>query len=72
MFRFYYLEKTIAKSKSDEVKKRIIETTGGHGKLVRLSYEAVISEHEKIENLEDFLLKRPTIQGALYEIWNAL
>ena len=70
-FRFSYLEKTTGKKTGDAVKKDLITLTGGHGKLTRTAYEAVLSE--KFEGpLSVFLLKKTAVQGALYEIWLSL
>lgn len=67
-FRFFYLEKTTGKKTDDETKKELISLTGGHGKLTRVCYEAVLSG--KFEGpLSAFLLKKTAVQGALYEIW---
>ncbi|MDO8269968.1 MAG: winged helix-turn-helix domain-containing protein [Candidatus Levybacteria bacterium] len=71
-FRLSYIEKAARKSLDEKVKQEIIKLSGGHAKIAKLSYEAIISEENRIENIEEYLLKRPTIQGALYEIWNAL
>ncbi len=71
-FRLSYIEKAAHKTIPENTKKEILNLTGGHAKLTKLSYEALISEDETPSSLRDFLLKRPTIQGALSEIWNAL
>lgn len=49
MFRFQYIEKVTGKKLSEDVRKQIIALTGGHGKLTRLAYEAVLSDekHDK-------------------------
>lgn len=70
-FRFSYLEKTTGKKSNDEIKKELIRLSGGHGKLTRACYEAILSEkHEG--PLSEFLLKKTAVQGALYEIWLSL
>lgn len=71
-FRLSYIEKAAHKNMLEKDKETILLLTGGHAKLTKLSYEALIGEIETVENMESFLLKRPTIQGALTEIWNAL
>lgn len=71
-FRLSYIDKAARKTIPKDFKEKIIGLSGGHAKLAKLSYEALISEDENPKDLEELLLKRPTIQGALYEIWNAL
>lgn len=71
-FRLTYIEKAGRKTLPEDIKAKVIELSGGHAKIAKLSYEALISEENVPQNIEEFLLKRPTIQGALYEIWNAL
>lgn len=71
-FRLSFLEKSTRDKRDDNVKKEIVRLTGGHGKLTRIAYESVLSEQGKIEKLEEFLLKKPTVQGALFEIWSSL
>jgi hypothetical protein len=70
-FRFEYLEKTTGKKTNDAIKKELIELSGGHGKLTRVCYEALLSEGYE-GKIEDFLLKKSAVQGALYEIWASL
>jgi len=71
-FRASYIEKAARKTFESGVKEEIIKLTGGHSKLSKLSFEAVISEAESIPSIHDFLLKRPTIQKTLQEIWGGL
>lgn len=70
-FRLSYLERTTGEKSDDSVKQEIIKLTGGHGKLTRTCYEAVLAE-EKVDDLEAFLLKKVAVQGVLYEIWLSL
>jgi hypothetical protein len=70
-FRFSYLEKTTGKKTDESTKQEIIKLTGGHGKLTRVCYEAVLSEKHSVP-LSSFLLKKSAVQGALYEIWLSL
>lgn len=70
-FRLSYLEKTTGKKADDALKKELIALTGGHGKLTRASYEALLSETPQ-GALSAFLLKKTAVQGALYEIWLSL
>ncbi len=70
-FRFSYLEKITDKRADDKTKKEIERLTGGHGKLAKLAYEAVLSGG-KMKNIEELLLSKRQIQGSLFEIWNYL
>lgn len=71
-FRFSYLEKITGKTLPEEVKQQIIKLTGGHNKLLLLSYEQVLSEEQKVDELKSFLLKRKPIYMALDDLWNFL
>lgn len=71
-FRMSYIENAARKTLSEDQKKEIVRLSGGHAQLTKLSCEALISEDENVDNLESFLFKRPTVQGTLYSIWNAL
>lgn len=71
-FRLSYIEKAARIELSKETREKVIQLTGGHAKLAKLSYESLVHEESMPENFEDYLLSRPAIQGALYEIWNAL
>ena len=75
-FRISYLEKVSGKKIDEKIKNQILDLTGGHGKLTRLSAEAILSANLQfpISNLKltEFLLEQKAVQGALYEIWNFL
>lgn len=73
-FRFDYLEKITGERGSEAVKKEVVRLCGGHGKLSRLAFEAVLASPQPptISDLCGLLLNQKTIQGALFEIWNAL
>lgn len=71
-FRASYIEKAARRNLSKVRKEEVIRLTGGHAKLSKLSFEALVTSEEEIENLEEFLLKKSTIQKTLHEIWNAL
>lgn len=71
-FRLAYLEKAVGKKIDKTKSEEITRLTAGHGKLTRLSYEAILSETSKISDLIKLLLSKKTIQGALFEIWNSL
>lgn len=71
-FRISYIENAARKTFPEEVKNEIVTLSGGHAKLTKLSIESLISEEQMPENVKDYLLKRPTIQAALQEIWATL
>lgn len=70
-FRISHLEKITGRKIDQKTKDEIINLTAGHGKLLRIAAELVISE-EKTENLEEFLLLQKPIIKSLFEIWNSL
>jgi len=75
-FRISYLEKTSGHQFNDKTVKTIIDLTGGHGKLTRLCFEAVLKLNKlhilSNPELKKFLIEQKNIKGALYEIWNSL
>ncbi len=71
-FRLSYIDKAARNSVDQSVRDELIRLTGGHAKLTKLSYEAIVNDKINIEGLNEFLQTRPTIQGALFEIWNSL
>ena len=71
-FRLDYIEKAARKNIPQKTREEIIKLTGGHAKLSKLAFEALISETENIENLQELLLKRSTIDSTLHEIWSSL
>lgn len=75
-FRISYLEKVSGKKIDKKTLKQVMDLTGGHGKLTRLSFEAMLAENLKFEirnsKLIDFLLSKKSVLGGLYEIWKAL
>ena len=72
-FRISYIEKVTAKKIKPEILSKLIKETGGVGKLLKLSAEAVLSsvEVDKLD-LGDFLYSQKTIQEALSEICRSL
>ncbi len=70
-FRISYLEKVKDKKIDKKILSKIIELTGGHGKLTRLCVEGVLG-NEKPKVSSEFLLSQKPVEGALLEIWNAL
>ena len=71
-FRLSYIEKAARRSIDGEMKDKVLALTGGHGELSKLAYETLVTEESNPENLEDFLLKKNTIQGSCARLWKAL
>lgn len=74
-FRISYLEKITNRKISQKLLEEILELTGGHSNLVRLSAEATLATEQKFENklvLRKFLLEQKPVRSALFAIWNAL
>lgn len=72
LFRFEYIEKVSGKKMDTKQKEEILELSGGHGKLSRIAFEALLAEDEIPKNISSFLLQKTVIKGCLSEIWNAL
>ncbi len=70
-FRLNYIE-TVAGKKNEKAREKLIQLTGGHGKLVKIAYEAILSENESPQDFEKYLLGHRQMRGALTEIWNYL
>lgn len=70
-FRLSYLEKMVDKRMSVEDGKRVLELTGGHLRLAKLAYEAVLAG-EQVSSIKKFLLQQKKIDGALKDIWSEL
>ncbi len=70
-FRLSYLEKVTHKKVSGQIKKALIKLTGGHGKLMRVCFEILLSDNPH-DNLREFLLTKSSVKASLFEIWNAL
>jgi|GEM_PF-606788 len=80
-FRIAVLEKEYGKKLPPKTKDEIIKLTGGHGKLVKLTTQILISSPPprgwpnglpRGEMLADSLLSHILIRGSLLEIWQAL
>lgn len=73
-FRISILEKEYGKQLEEQLKEKMIQLTGGHGKLMKFSAQVILSEVGTIdpEDLEDFLLTHIHIQASLLEIWESL
>ncbi len=72
VFRLSYLEKIAGKKLGSGLQEKILKETAGHGKLTRLSWEAILSESKRVADLSAFLISKKSIRGALFEIWNSL
>ncbi len=74
-FRISYLQKITDKIVDKKILTEILELTGGHSNLMRLSAEAVLATGQKFENklaLRKFLLEQKPVRSALFAIWNSL
>lgn len=74
-FRISYLEKISNKKIDKALLEDILNLTGGHSNLVRLSIESVLATDQKFENkllLRRFLLEQKPVRSALFAIWNFL
>lgn len=71
-FRFSYLEKTSGRTMDKKMQDEVLRLTAGHGKLSRIALEGVLAEDTPPKDLENFLLSKSALKGALLEIWNAL
>ena len=72
LFRFSYIERASGKTASEKTKNEILELTGGHGKLSRISFEAMLADDKLPDDFSLFLLSKASVKGALLELWNAL
>jgi len=70
-FRLTHLEKITGKKTTDARKNELLALTGGHGKLTKISHESILSE-STIDSLQEFLLSKREVRGALYEIWHSI
>lgn len=70
-FRLIYIE-NIARKKNEKAKDTVISLTGGHGKLSKIAYEAILSESKPPADIQSYLLRHRQMRGALAEIWNYL
>ena len=75
-FRISHLESVTGKKVDKKTVERIIELTGGHGRLTILCLETVFSLEKKIteENTQliDYFFTQRPIRSALFAIWYAL
>ena len=74
-FRINYLEKITKQKLEKKLLGELLELTGGHSNLMRLSCEALLATEQKFDNkliLRKFLLEQKPVRSALFGIWNAL
>lgn len=74
-FRISYLEKIVGKKLNKKLFEEILDVTGGHSNLVRLSAETLLTSAQKYKNkllLKKFLLEQKPIRSSLFGIWNNL
>ncbi|HSX09201.1 MAG TPA: helix-turn-helix domain-containing protein [Candidatus Saccharimonadales bacterium] len=70
-FWISYISRITHKKISESTVHAIISLTGGHGKLTKLSLEAVLAQKKNEDNLEEFLLVQKTVKKSLTEIWQS-
>jgi len=71
-FRLDYIEKAARNTVDKNIRNEMLTLTGGHAKLTKLSFEALVSESDKVVNLKSYLLGQRAVAGALDEIWESL
>jgi DNA-binding winged helix-turn-helix (wHTH) protein len=74
-FRINYLEKITSQKIDRKLLNEVLELTGGHSNLMRLSAEALLTTEQKFENklvLRKFLMEQKPVRSALFGIWNSL
>jgi hypothetical protein len=74
-FRISYLEKITGKKIDKKLLGEVLELTGGHSNLIRLSIESLLATDQQFANklaLRKFLLEQKPVRSALFGIWNSL
>jgi DNA-binding winged helix-turn-helix (wHTH) protein len=71
-FRVAYIEKITGKKVPDSIMSDVLTETGGMGKLVKLSVEALLSNPSQDRKLEEFLFSQKSIQSALIDVCRSL
>src|ERR1035437_1246735 len=74
-FRISYLEKITHQELDKKLLTELLEITGGHSNLMRLSSEALLTTDQEFENklvLRKFLMEQKPVRSALFGIWNSL
>ncbi|MGH7202979.1 MAG: winged helix-turn-helix domain-containing protein [Candidatus Levyibacteriota bacterium] len=70
-FRLSYIEKITGKKLPPPILKELFALTDGHGKVTKLSVEALLANGIP-EQLSEFLLLQKIVKAALNEIWRSL
>jgi len=68
-FLISQVEKITNKKLSLDSKQTLIELSGGHTKILKVSAETILSENYKDKITASYLLDKQIIQAALFEIW---
>lgn len=71
-FRFSYLEKVTEKHLDKKISDQLLSITGGHNKLLLLSYETLLLKNNEKQDLADYIYNQKVIISALSDIWNFL
>ena len=74
-FRIPYIEEAMGKKLDKKIHEKILELTGGHGKLTRICTETLLETDDKTitsSDIKEILFKQKSVQSALSEIWNSL
>ena len=73
-FRKDYIEKTTGRKLAEGVFAQILELTGGHSRLTRLSIETLLTDdpQQTTGNAKGTIIERPAVRNSLLEIWEAL
>lgn len=71
-FRLSYIERAARKTLDQDIKEKVLALSGGHSELSKLSYETLVTEEHIPEDLEQYLLKKGSIQGSCSRIWKSL
>lgn len=71
-FWIAHMEKLTHKKIPDKLVQQTLKLTGGHGRLTKLAFEALLAEKSEIKEIKQFLLGQKTIKKALAEIWQSL
>lgn len=71
-YRLSYIEKITGKKLSAPQLAQLVSLTGGHGKITKLSVEALLAQAEAPKDLSAFLLSHKPVSRALRDIWLSL
>jgi DNA-binding winged helix-turn-helix (wHTH) protein len=71
-FRLDYLQKQTGRAISEKNMGGVFKLTGGHNNLTKLSFECILETDKAINVLAEFLVSKPSITSALFDIWDSL